>query len=134
MRLRHYSCHEHDDTCEMYTIALASSGFETMSVHTGADAYARAWETCPDIIVTEVSLPDFDGWPLLQALKRDPRTRTIPVVVVTSSPQAAVRERAMREGCSQLLVKPCFPETLASELRRVLSHGQTADATRTRNA
>jgi CheY-like chemotaxis protein len=111
----------HDDTRELYAVALALLGFETITVSDAANAYARAWETHPDVIVTEISLPQVDGWSLVHDLKRDPRTRDVPVVVLTGHGQASVRERAEREGCAAVFVKPCLPEDLAVALRDVLT-------------
>jgi CheY-like chemotaxis protein len=111
----------HEDTRELYSIALASLGFETDTVGDGADAFGRAWNTHPDIIVTEISLPRSDGWSLVLDLKRDPRTRNIPIVVLTGHTEPTVRERAHREGCAAVLLKPCLPERLATGLRELLA-------------
>ena len=110
----------HDDTRDLYVAALTSFGFEITTVSEGADAFARAWQTHPDIIVTEVLFPGFDGWDFIRNVTRDPRTRDIPVVIVTSDDKAAARERATREGCAAFLVKPCVPDRLATELRTAL--------------
>ena len=111
----------HGDTRELYVIALEFLGFQTVIADDAEAAFRRAWEMHPDIIVTEVSLVPVDGWCLVQDLKRDPRTRDIPVVVVTSHGQPSVRERAEREGCAALFVKPCLPDQLAVGLRDALS-------------
>ena len=116
----------HRDTRELYTVALPPLGFEVITVADNGDAYSRAWESHPDIIVTELALRQRDGWELVQHLKSDPRTRDIPVVVVTGDGQRPARERAMREGCAAFFCKPCLPEDLALELRRVLV-GTTSD-------
>jgi len=110
----------HDDTRELYVIALASFGFEAVAIDDGALAFERAWQAHPDLIVTEISLPQLDGWSLVEDLKRDSRTRDIPIVVLTGHNESRVRERAERDGCAAVLVKPCLPETLADTLREVL--------------
>jgi CheY-like chemotaxis protein len=76
--------------------------------------------THPDIIVTEISLPGIDGWDLVRDLKGHPRTRDIPVVVLTADGQPSVHSRAEHEGCAAVFVKPCLPEQLAIELRKLL--------------
>jgi CheY-like chemotaxis protein len=58
---------------------------------------------------------------LLHDLKQDPRTRDIPVVVITSDGQPVVRERVERERGAACLLKPCLPDALAVELRHVLA-------------
>src|SRR5438105_7288336 len=107
----------HDDTRDLYAQALSELGFEAVAIDDDAHAYERAWESRPDIIVAELTLPHSDGWHLLQRLKSDPRTRSIPVVVVTGQAASEVRERAEREGCAAFLVKPCLPDDLAIQLR-----------------
>ena len=113
----------HDDTCDLYAVALPSFGFETVTVDDGVHAFRRAWETHPDIIVTEISHSRLDDWHVVEDLKRDPRTRDIPIVVLTGHAEPSVRERADREGCAALLVKPCLPEHLADALREHLGRG-----------
>jgi CheY-like chemotaxis protein len=60
--------------------------------------YRRAWETHPDLIVTDVPVPNYDGWQVLRDLRQDPRRREIPLVALTGSVQRSVRERAVRDG------------------------------------
>lgn len=114
----------HADTCELYSTSLKSFGFETTSATDGAAAFAQAWQAHPDIIVTELSVPGFSGWEFIQDVKRDPRTRDIPVVVVTGDCLPRARERANQEGCSAFLLKPCPPEDLAATLREVCNGTQ----------
>jgi CheY-like chemotaxis protein len=124
----------HEDTREPYALALESWDFETITEPDGASAYARAWLTHPDIIIitiTEITLPGIDdwtnnGWKLVRDLKGHPRTRGIPIVVLTAHDQPAVRVRAEREDCATVLVKPCLPEQLASALRALLASNVSA--------
>jgi CheY-like chemotaxis protein len=73
-----------------------------------------------DIVVTDLTLCGGDGWQLLHDLKREPRTREIPVVLLTGHHEPSLRERAEHEGCAGFFVKPCLPDELAAELRHVL--------------
>jgi two-component system, cell cycle response regulator DivK len=109
----------HADTREMYAAALPTFGFEIENADDVADAYRRAWETHPDVVVTEIALSE-DRWTFIHDLKRDPRTRDIPVVVVTSQGHPCVRARALQEGCKAFLVKPCLPDDLANALGEIL--------------
>ena len=73
----------HEDTRELYALALRFFGFDAVT-EDGAGPLNRARETHPDIIVTELALPQRDGWTFVDELKRDPQTSAIPVVVLTS--------------------------------------------------
>ena len=118
----------HDDTGALYALALSAMGFEVVPARDGEDGCYRARATHPDIIVTEVSLPPVDGWSFVQNLKHDPRTRDIPIVVLTGHGQPSVRERAEREGCAAVFVKPCLPDQLALGLRELLNRYSSRDA------
>jgi len=111
---------DHDDTRELYTMSLAAFGFEAIAAADCLQAYRRAKESHPDIVVTDLTLRGADGWQLVHDLKREARTRNIPVVLLTGHAAPSLRERAEREGCAAFVVKPCLPDELASELRRVL--------------
>lgn len=117
------------DTRDLYTLALPTFGFEIDAIDALADAHARAWHTHPDVIAIEIAPATDTSWNVIRDLTRDPRTRDIPVVIVTSQSQRAMRERAVRERCAAFLMKPCLPEDLATALRDVLScqsHDSTA--------
>jgi CheY-like chemotaxis protein len=111
---------DHDDTRELYVTSLAAFGFEAIAAANRAQACQRAWESHPDIVVTDLTLPGGDGWQLIQDLKGEARTRDIPVVLLTGHAAPSLRERAEREGCAAFFVKPCLPDELAVELRQVL--------------
>jgi two-component system, cell cycle response regulator DivK len=116
----------HEDTRALNALALSAMGFDVVAARDGDDAYKRAWEAHPDIVVTDLAMPDYDAWQFLQDLKDDPDTRDIPVVAVTGNIEQSTRDRADRDGFAALFPKPCLPDTLASGLRRVLdrqSHG-----------
>ncbi len=103
----------------MSLIVLRSQGFEPTAAP-GVDAafdYAVAGK--PDVIVTDLAMPDGDGWDLIARLASDPRTQSIPVVMVTACATEAVKQRAEREGLAAFFFKPCAPDLLAAELHRV---------------
>jgi CheY-like chemotaxis protein len=110
------------DTREMYVMGLSFAGLDATAVGNADEAYRRAWETHPDVIVTDLCLPRSDGWTLIRCLQRDPSTEHNPLVVLTGHAELSSRRRAAREGCAAFVVKPCLPEELATELRRLLHH------------
>lgn len=110
----------HEDTRAMYALALSALGFEVVVAQDDSDAYRRAWEIHPDIIVTDLPMPNYEDWQFLQALKQDARTRDIPVVAVSGYIDRSLRERAERDGFDAFFPKPCLPDELASRLRHML--------------
>ena len=68
----------------------------------------------------DLSLPIMDGWEATRRLKADHRTAGIPVVALTGHALAGVSERAREAGCDAFVTKPCLPEDLVREIKRVL--------------
>lgn len=111
---------DHDDTRQMSLIVLRSQGFEPVEAESGDAAFARACDARPDVIVTDLAMPDGNGWELLQRLSSDERTSEIPVVMLTACATDSVRLRASEEGVDAFFFKPCAPNVLADELRRLI--------------
>ena len=114
----------HEDTLALYALGLSAMGFDVLAAKGSTNAYSRAWELRPDIIVTDLALRQGDGWELLQRLKGDARTRDIPVVAVSAHVQPSLLERTEREGFAAFFPKPFLPGDLAAGIRQVLD-GQT---------
>ena len=103
----------------MSLMVLHSQGFTPYAAAGAEDAFARACADRPDVIVTDLAMPEGDGWELIERLASDERTKHIPVVMLTACATEAVRERAAREGLAAFFFKPCPPDALAAELRRL---------------
>ena len=112
---------DHEDTREMSVIVLRSQGFAAVAAEGAAAAFSAACSSSPDVIVTDLAMPDGDGWDLVQRLSADTRTKDIPVVVVTACATESVRQRAQSERCAAFFFKPCAPDVLAGELRKLIA-------------
>ena len=112
---------ENADTRELYCTALATLEFDTDAVADISDVYPRAWSTHLVVVAVEIWPAGDRAWNVIHDIKRDPRTRHIPLVIVTSQGQRAARDRAAHEGCAAFLLKPCPPDVLATTLRDVLT-------------
>jgi CheY-like chemotaxis protein len=112
---------DHEDTRQMSLMVLRSQGFDAAAAPGGDAAFDVACSTHPDVIVTDLAMPEGDGWDLLRRLSSDERTKDIPVVVLTACATEAVRERAGQEPLAAFFFKPCPPDVLAAELRRLIA-------------
>ncbi len=120
----------HADTRSLYLLGLSQNGFDVVAVRDCAEVCSRALEIRPDIIVTDLPMPNGDGWQFLHDLRQNARTRHIPVVALSGYVQQSLRERAERDGFAAFIPKPCLPEKLAQGLRQVLSEPVRAPAQR----
>ena len=105
----------------MYSEYLEFSGFDVVEASNGMEALERANDHAPDIILMDLSLPVMDGWETTRRLKADTKTAGIPVVALTGHALAAVFEGARQAGCDAFVTKPCLPEDLVKEIRKMLA-------------
>src|ERR1700688_3370809 len=111
---------DYPDAREMYSEYLEFSGFDVVEAGNGMEALQRAADEGPDIILMDLSLPVMDGWEATRRLKADKRTASIPVVALTGHALAGISEGARKAGCDAFVTKPCLPEDLVKEIRKVL--------------
>jgi two-component system, cell cycle response regulator DivK len=114
------------DNREMYSEYLSFSGYEVIEAKNGKEAIDAAQARLPDIIIMDLSLPVMDGWEATRRLKADDRTRRIPVVALTGHALAGHSKGAKEAGCDSFLAKPCLPDQLVAEIRRMLEAGKAA--------
>jgi CheY-like chemotaxis protein len=109
------------DQVEMYRLGLEAAGLRVIAATSGAEGIQRAHREQPDAIVLDVRLPDMSGWDVCVALKREPATEPIPIIILTAAAQPALEEQAEASGCAASLLKPCFPDELARRIRAVVT-------------
>jgi CheY-like chemotaxis protein len=112
---------DYQDAREMYVEYLKFSGFRVAEARNGVEAIETATAVLPDIILMDLALPRMDGWEATRRLKTDARTRHIPVIALTGHALAGHAEGARQAGCDAFVTKPCLPDALVAEIRRVLS-------------
>ena len=109
------------DNREMYAEFLVFSGFRVIQASNGKEALDQAFANRPDVIIMDLSLPVMDGWEATRRLKADRRTRAIPVVALTGHAMAGHSKGALEAGCDSFVAKPCLPDQLVAEIRKMLS-------------
>jgi two-component system, cell cycle response regulator DivK len=112
---------DQDDLRQLYAEQLSMSGFDVIEAGNGQDAIDSTSLHFPDVVLMDLSLPIVDGWEATRRLKSDSRTSHIPVVALTAHDGSGELQRATRAGCDWFVPKPCPPDALIDELRRVLS-------------
>jgi CheY-like chemotaxis protein len=111
---------DYQDAREMYAEYLQFSGFRVAEAKNGNEAVDQAFALKPDLILMDLSLPGMDGWEATRRLKADETTKHIPIVALTGHALAGASEGAKKAGCDSFVTKPCLPDDLVVEVRRML--------------
>jgi CheY-like chemotaxis protein len=101
---------------EYYKHQLADHGFEVIPLTDPSQAVDRARQSQPYAITLDVLWSQEDGWQILKALKHDPATREIPVIVCSMLDE---RETGLKLGAAAYLTKPILGDDLAEILHKI---------------
>jgi PAS domain S-box-containing protein len=96
-------------------------GWRLTAAARGREGVRRATECRPDVVLLDLHLPDLPGHEVLRELRTDPRTATIPVVVVTADATPHAREALLKAGADDFLTKPLDVLALLGTIERVLA-------------
>jgi two-component system cell cycle response regulator DivK len=111
---------DYQDAREMYAAYLQFSGYDVVEAGNGLEAVEKTLDLLPDIVLMDLALPRMDGWEATRRLKSDERTRHIPIVALTGHALAGHAEGAREAGCDAFVTKPCLPDALVTEIKRLL--------------
>jgi len=116
------------DARELMRIVLRSSGAEVMSAASAEEAFEQVEQWHPDILVSDIGLPDVDGYALIQKLRTLEAERgwSIPALAVTAYARAEDRTRALSSGFQMHVAKPLEPADLVAAITRLLGKDRGA--------
>jgi two-component system, cell cycle response regulator DivK len=108
-------------TRELYTEYLTYRGFGVVTAPEGETGIRLAETLRPDVIIMDIAMPGLNGITATHRLRRNPRTRRIPIIVLTGYAFRAIEQGALEAGADAFLTKPCLPEDLELKIRELRS-------------
>ncbi|ELR71081.1 DNA-binding response regulator, AraC family [Fulvivirga imtechensis AK7] len=97
---------EDDEHLRQFLINSLSEYFSVITATTGTEGLKQVLEQVPDLVVTDLSLPELDGFGLVKRIKSDMRTSHIPVIMLTSTHQESSQLEGLRSGAELYITKP----------------------------
>ena len=103
-------------------LTLIRAGFEVEAAWDGQEALRRIEDYLPDVIILDVEMPGMNGFQVLNALRGNPRTASIPVLMLTAHAKDSRLFEEWAGSADAFLTKPFSPPELVEEVRCALSH------------
>ena len=122
-------CVEDDDSIrELICYALKSGGYQAQGFSSSAALWHRMATEKPDLLVLDIMLPGEDGLHILQRLKEDASTRSVPVIMLTAKTSELDKVAGLDAGADDYITKPFSVLELLSRIRAVLRRTAPSDA------
>ncbi len=104
---------------------LNSKGCKVLTADGGEKAIKLALKNIPDLIILDVMMPDISGFEVCQHLKNNPKTKNIPVIILTAEQNEEHKEAMLRMGVIDYISKPFSPNGLSTKIDDVLEKIKT---------
>lgn len=115
------------ETTDMLSKLLEMDGAEVRTAGGGREALRLASELSFDLVISDISMPEMDGYQLLQNLRRMPKMRKVPALALTGFGRVSDIDRARREGFTQHFTKPLDIDKLLRSVKALTRHSIAAD-------
>jgi len=103
-----------------YLTELLAPQYSTVAVEDGRKALEQARETRPDLVISDVAMPELGGFELCEALRQDETLRTVPIILLTVQKREESRMEGLRRGADAYLGKPFRPEELRQRVENLI--------------
>lgn len=111
---------DEEDILELVKFNLGREGYKVTTVGSGETALRAARARTPDLIVLDLMLPGVDGLEVCRALKSDPQTREIPILMMSAKGEEADIVSGLELGADDYVTKPFSPRVLVARVRALL--------------
>ena len=112
------------DIRDLVAFKLTGAGFDVEAFSDGEAALQAALSDVPDLLLLDVMMPKLTGTEVVAALRRDPRTAAVPVILLTARSQEIDVERGFDAGADDYMIKPFSPRELVSRARAALNRAK----------
>ena len=102
-------------------VNLERHGYQVETANNGVQALAKIRDSRPDLLVSDVMMPEMDGFELLANVRRDPALMDLPVIMLTAKAQDRDVMEGYKTGADMYLTKPFNPAELITFAKRILS-------------
>jgi two-component system phosphate regulon response regulator PhoB len=118
---------DEEDIRELVVHALAKAGFKLLQAGNGREGFVLAIDHHPDLVLLDWMMPEVNGIETLRRLRRDARTASIPVIMLSAKAEVDHKSEGLDAGADDYLAKPFSPKELVSRVKAVLRRSGSLD-------
>ena len=112
------------DIAQLVSFNLQRNGYLVNQVHDGLEGLEKILKDQPDLVILDLMLPGLDGYKILKKMQRDPRSNSIPVLMLTAKSQIDDRLKGLELGADDYLTKPFSPKELILRVKAILKRNR----------
>lgn len=102
------------------SFGLRMKGYKAVIASDGQEALEKLAVNKVDLVITDLNMPNMDGFELIENLRNDPEYKDIPIIVLTTESQLEEREKAIKLGADSYLVKPFKIDVIIGEIKKLI--------------
>jgi two-component system, chemotaxis family, chemotaxis protein CheY len=103
------------------SVALSIRGFEIVSASDGMEAMEKLPLQNVDLLITDLNMPNLDGYELIKTIRQDERYKDMPIIILSSLSKGTEIERGLSSGANSYLLKPFDPKRIQYEVAKYLN-------------
>jgi two-component system alkaline phosphatase synthesis response regulator PhoP len=119
---------DEEDIRELIRYNLDKEGYRVLTANSGEEGFELVMNSMPDLVVLDLMLPGIDGLEVCRKLKEEPKTRDIPIVMVTARGEEPDVVSGLELGAEDYVSKPFSPKVLVARVKTVLRRSQAGES------
>ncbi|RJP65587.1 MAG: response regulator [Ignavibacteriales bacterium] len=103
------------------SIALSIHGYEVIAASDGMEAIEKLPQSNIDLVITDLNMPNLDGYELIKTIRQDERFKDIPIIILSSLSKEGDVEKGLASGANSYIIKPFDPKRIQYEVSKYLN-------------
>ncbi len=112
---------DRSEVVELVKVTLEGKGYQSIDASDGREALEKIKREKPDLVLLDIVMPKMDGFEVLSKLRKDPKTKDIPIIMLTAKGQKLDQEKGKELGATGYIIKPFSPSALLKRIEEILA-------------
>ena len=108
------------EVVELVKATLEGEDYQTISASDGKEALEKIGKEKPDLVLLDIVMPKMNGFEVLTEVKKDPKTKEIPIIMLTAKGQKLDKDKGRRLGAEDYIIKPFSPSHLLRKIEEIM--------------